>query len=238
MTNTTTGYERVFSVSVPVARAWSAFTDPAELEVWFSHRFDADMDAQRAVAESPGGPVGFAVTEYVEGERLGYRQWAASPETGIEVTVVFEAIDGGTRITMTQAGFGSGSILESDAVKNGMDEALADLVLYLEHGVRYPRHRDVPGRSSLGATFTKVPGAVRVADVVDGEFAAQAGMHAGDLLLQVGSAPIFDMSDVALVHKVHEAGEETTVVFARGEEVRQGSGRLSPAVSDVFVTAR
>lgn len=94
MTDTRRGFEQTFPVSVPVARAWSAFTDPEELEVWLSHRFDVDTDEQRAVAESPGGPVSFAVTEYVEGERLGYRQWAASPETGIDVTVVFEAIDG------------------------------------------------------------------------------------------------------------------------------------------------
>jgi uncharacterized protein YndB with AHSA1/START domain len=238
MTNTMPGYERVFSVSVPVSRAWHAFTDPAELEIWLADRFDADTHEQRAVANGPGGPVGYAVTEFVENERLGYRQWAASPDTGIDVTVVFEAIEGGTRITMTQAGFGSGSIFESDAVRNGMDEALADFVLYLEHGVRFARHRDVPGRSSLGATFTKVPGAVQVVDVAVGEFADQAGLEAGDLLLQLGSAPIFDMSDVALVHKVHEAGEEVTAVFARGEEVCHGSGRLSPAVFGVFATAR
>jgi uncharacterized protein YndB with AHSA1/START domain len=231
------GYERTFSVSVPVARAWSAFTDPAELEIWFSHRFDADTDERRAVAETPGGAVGFAVTEFVEGERLGYRQWAASPETGIEVTVVFEAVDRGTRITMTQAGFGSGSILGSDAVHRGMDETLADLVLYLEHGIRYARHRDLVQRSSLGAVLAEVPGAVRVEDVVDGAWAQQAGMRAGDLLVALGRAPVFDLSDIAFFLREHEPEEETDVVFARAGELRRGTGRLAPPERLAFATA-
>jgi uncharacterized protein YndB with AHSA1/START domain len=238
MTDTKRGFEQTFSVSVPVARAWSAFTDPAELEVWFSHRFDADTDDQRAVAQTPGGPVGFAVTEYVECERLGYRQWAASPETGIEVTVVFEAMDGGTRITMTQAGFGSGSVLESDEVRRGMVEALSDLVLYLEHGVRFARHRDITSRSSLGATLCEVPGVVRVVDVVAGELADQTGMQSGDFLLQLGGAAVFDLSDVAFFLREHDEGEETDVVFAHDGEVCRGRGQLAPVGSQLFATAR
>ena len=199
-----------------------------------AHRFDADTDEQHAVADTPGGPVGFAVTEFVEGERLGYRQWAASPETGIDVTVVFEAIDGGTRITMTQAGFGTGSILESDGVRRGMAETLADLVLYLEHGVRFARHRDITARSSLGATLSEVPGAVRVVDVVVGELADDAGVQSGDLLLQLGGAAVFDLTDVAFFLREHGEGEETEVVFAHDGDVRRGSGRLAPVESDAL----
>ena len=81
MTYTMTGFERTFSLSVPVERAWKAFTDPEDLEVGFTTRFDADTEEQTAVAESPGGQVGFAVTELVENERLGYRQWAADPSS-------------------------------------------------------------------------------------------------------------------------------------------------------------
>jgi uncharacterized protein YndB with AHSA1/START domain len=228
MTYTITGFERTFSLSVPVERAWRAFTDPEELEVWFTQRFDGDQDEQTWAAESPGGRVGFAVTELVENERLGYRQWAADPETGIDVTVVFESVEGGTRITMTQAGFGSGSILESDAVRRGMDETLADLVLYLEHGVRFARHRDVTARCSLGATFVEVPGAVAVDQVTPGSFAAAAGLRAGDLLLQLGHSSVFDLSDVAFFLRDHAEGDEVSVVFARDAEVQRSAGRLAP----------
>lgn len=237
MTSRITSFERTFTVSVPVDRAWRAFTDPAELEVWFAERFEADDREQRAVAETPGGEVGFAVTEFVEGERLGYRQWAASPETGIDVTVVFEATGSGTRITMTQAGFGSGSILESDEVHRGIEESLADLVLYLEHGVRFARHRDVTRRSTLGATLSEVPGAVRIASLEPGGFAEEAGLHAGDLLLQLGHAPVFDVSDVAFFLRDHDAGDATDVVFARDGEVERGHGELSPVGALTFVAS-
>jgi uncharacterized protein YndB with AHSA1/START domain len=236
MTYTITGFERTFSLTVPVERAWRAFTDPRELEIWFTERFDGDQDEQTWAAESPGGRVGFEVTEFVENERLGYRQWAADPETGVDVTVVFESVDGGTRITMTQAGFGSGSILASDQVRRGMDEALADLVLYLEHGVRFARHRDVTARSSLGATFVEVPGAVAVDEVTPRSFADAAGLRPGDLLLQLGHSTVFDLSDVAFFLRDHAEGDQVDVVYARNGELDQTSGRLAPKEAPRFAT--
>lgn len=139
---------------------------------------------------------------------------------------------------MTQAGFGTGSILESDGVRRGMVETLADLVLYLEHGVRFARHRDVTQRSSLGATLTEVPGVVRVVDIVVGELADEAGVQSGDFLLQLGGAAVFDLSDVAFFLREHEAGDETEVVFAHDGDVRRGCGLLAPVVPELFATAR
>jgi uncharacterized protein YndB with AHSA1/START domain len=238
MTYTITGFERTFSLSVPVERAWRAFTDPEELEVWFTDKFTADTagDEQTAVAESPGGRVGFAVTEFVENKRLGYRQWAADPATGIDVTVVFEEVDGGTKITMTQAGFGTGSILSSDQVRRGMDETLADLVLYLEHGVRFARHRDVTARSSLGAWFVEVPGAVAVDEVTPHSFADRAGLQVGDLLLQLGHSSVFDISDVAFFLREHAEGDEVAVVYARDGALHRAAGRLAPKDEPRFLT--
>jgi uncharacterized protein YndB with AHSA1/START domain len=232
------GYERTFSVSVPVERAWRAFTDPDEIEIWMAEKFDADTQRQEGVAATPGGPVRFAVTEYVENQRLGYRQWAASPDTGIEVTVVFESIDAGTRITMTQAGFGDGSVLESDGVRRGMDESLADLVLYLEHGVRFARHRDVTARCSLGAELSEIPGAVRVDSVTEHEFADAAGLQPGDLVLQLGGGPVFDLTDVAFFLREHQEQERADVVFARGGDVHRSHAQLAPVELPKFATAR
>ena len=80
----------------------------------------------------------FAPTEVTPNERLSYRQWAESPDAGIEVTVVFEANERGTRITFTQAGFGGPTRFTSEPVHRGMDETLEDLVLWLEHGIALP----------------------------------------------------------------------------------------------------
>ena len=37
-------YEKTFSVRVPPERAFRAFTDPNELEQWFTPKFDADAE--------------------------------------------------------------------------------------------------------------------------------------------------------------------------------------------------
>jgi uncharacterized protein YndB with AHSA1/START domain len=92
-------YEKTFSVHVPPERAFRAFTDPHELEQWFTPMFDADAEegapGVKADAASPGGDVHFEVTQIKGDELLCYRQWAADPETGIDVTVVFEPVEGG-----------------------------------------------------------------------------------------------------------------------------------------------
>src|SRR5260370_8292675 len=167
-----TDYEKTFSVHVPPERAFRAFTDPNELEQWFTPKFDADAEegapGVKADAESPGGDVHFEVTQIKGDELLRYRQWAAAPETGIDVTVVFEPVEGGTKITVTHAGFGGDSILNSDSVRNGMFENYADLILYLDHGVSYPRHRDITTEAWLGALFLDAGPGAEVAEVEAG----------------------------------------------------------------------
>ena len=151
-------FERTFTVSVPPARAWRAFTEPAELEIWFAERFEGGGPDDTSDAVGPGGEMHFAPTEFVPSERLAYRQWAESPDSGIDVTVVFEATETGTRITFTQAGFGDPTRFTSEPVHRGMEETIQDLVLWLEHGIAFPRHRDVKARAGLGAELARVPG--------------------------------------------------------------------------------
>jgi uncharacterized protein YndB with AHSA1/START domain len=220
-----TEYERTFSVGVPVERAWNAFTEPSELEAWFTTKWTpTDDDAE---AQSPGGPVGFALLEHETHAKLRYRQWAASPDSGIEVTVVFEALDGGTRITMTQAGFGGETILESDGVRRGMDEALADLVAYLEFGSPLPRHRDLNSECWLGANFNETRAGAVVRDVTDGGAAAGAGLQPGDLLLQLGRGAVFGMGDIAFFLRTHDVGDDVTATWVRAGAVQHGSGTLT-----------
>lgn len=208
--------------------------------MWFTQRFDAQGDAEGATAEasSPGGGVGFEVTEFEENKRLGYRQWAASPETGIDVTVTFEEVLGGTRITMTQAGFGGDSILATDQVRNGMDETLADLALYLNHGVHFARHRDLSADCELGADLHQIVAGVEIGEVTDGEFCDDAGLRSGDVLLQLGDVPVFRVSDVMFFLRSHAQGESVSATWARDGEVHRGSGRLGARDELVFCPSR
>jgi len=219
-------FERTFTVSVPPARAWRAFTEPEELEVWFAERFEAGGTDATSDSLGVGGPMHFQPTEVVPSERLSYRQWAETPDAGIDVTVVFEATEHGTRITFTQAGFGGPTRFTTEHVNRGMYETLEDLVLWLEHGIAFPRHRNVRARSGIGADFARVPGGLGVTTVERDSFAERVGMEPGDVILQLGHGPIFDHADVNFFSRDHEEGDEVDVVFARAGEVRRGRGHL------------
>jgi uncharacterized protein YndB with AHSA1/START domain len=232
-------YEKTFSVRVPPRRAFRAFTDPRELEQWFTPKFDADAEegapGVKAEAASPGGQVHFEVTQIKDDELLCYRQWAADPETGIDVTVVFEPVEGGTRITVTHAGFGGDSILKSDSVRNGMFENYADLILYLDHGVSYPRHRDIHSDAWLGALFRDAGAGAEVSQVDAGGFADQIGLQAGDVLLQLGRGAVFGNREVMFFVREHDVGDEVEAVWAHAGAVQRGKGQLTQRDLEVFV---
>lgn len=219
-------FERTFTVSVPPARAFRAFTDPDEIEVWFAERFDAGGTEGTSTADSVGGHMHFEPTDVVPGERLEYKQWAESPDSGIVTTVVFEAVEHGTRITFTQAGFGGPNRFLEEPTHRGMHETLDDLILWLDHGIAFPRHRDLCARASLGAELARVPGGLGVTEVAVDSFAERAGLRPGDVLLQLGHGAVFDHHDIAFFLRDHDADDDVDVVFARGTEVRRNHARL------------
>jgi uncharacterized protein YndB with AHSA1/START domain len=231
-------YEKSFSVRVPPERAFRAFTDPNELEQWFTPKFDADAEegapGVKADAESPGGDVHFEVTQIKGDELLCYRQWAADPDTGIDVTVVFEPVEGGTKITVTHAGFGGDSILKSDSVRNGMFENYADLTLYLDHGVSYPRHRDITSDAWLGALFLDAGAGAEVSHVDAEGFAGQIGLQPGDILLQLGSGAVFGNREVMFFLREHGVGDEVEAVWAHDGKVHRGTGQLTRRDLEAF----
>jgi uncharacterized protein YndB with AHSA1/START domain len=231
-------YEKTFSVRVPPERAFRSFTDPNELEQWFTPKFEADAEegapGVQAEAASPGGQVHFEVTQIKDDELLCYRQWAADPETGIDVTVVFEPVEGGTKITVTHAGFGGDSILKSDSVRNGMFENYADLILYLDHGVSYPRHRDIHSDAWLGALFRDAGAGAEVSQVEAGGFADQIGLESGDILLQLGRGAVFGNREVMFFVREHDVGDEVEAVWAHEGAVHRGKGQLTPRDLEVF----
>jgi uncharacterized protein YndB with AHSA1/START domain len=233
----TSTYRRTFTVAVPVARAWRAFTEAEELTAWMAPsvaRFEA----------KPGGSLEFAVgdsraqgrVEEIEPERR--IRWSEGP--GIlpgttEVTVVFEAVEHGTRIEITHSGFGEGRdwIDELQAHTLGWDRCVTDLTLYLERGIRRPRAHG--RRSRFGLVTVDTPVGVEVVDVVPGSFADQAGLSAGDIVLELEQAGVFGRSDLWLLASEHAPGDELEVVYARGRELLRGRGRLAPIAAEVPV---
>jgi uncharacterized protein YndB with AHSA1/START domain len=227
-------FERTFVVKAPVERAWKAFTRPEEREAWMSPPGHDPVGSPEA-----GWPgTGLAKTEVKPGkvERHRLLQWVQTARPNdpvdpgwVEMTVVFEEVESGTRITLTQSGFGDRPDWQShiESVGLGTDESIKDLILYLETGVRAVRHHS--WKSSVGATMIAAPAGLRIVDVSPGGFAAQAGLLPDDLLVRLGGGPVFGLSDVGFVERAFAPGTELDVEFVRGSDLHRGQARLSEA---------
>jgi uncharacterized protein YndB with AHSA1/START domain len=222
----TPAFERTFTVEVPLERAWAAFADSAERSQWEAATYEIDpTPGGRVRWELPGLEATGEVVEVVPNKLLRHVE-GSGPHTNAEVTVRFEAVDGGTSITITHAGFGDAAHwdewLEGTAI--GWSQAIADLVVYLRTGV--PARRFVAAMQSPGMTMRDGDGGVEVASVSVGALADQAGLEAGDLLLRVGGVPVFAITDVWVLMREHGTGTELEVEYLRSDQRRHGKGRL------------
>lgn len=209
-------YERTFVVAVPVAKAWTAFTEPQEREAW--------------MGKTPEGfePVEVKVGAVEQDRKLSWSQNQPGLEGSYQTTVTFEDAGSGTRITIVRSGFGDSEAWQhyTQNTARGWDEIIADLVLYLETGVRGGRHYSF--RSSIAATRLQSPQGVRITHVVPGGFAAQAGLRPGDLLLRLNGASIVSGTDVCVIEREHAPGTVVEVEFMRGNKTVSGKAALSP----------
>ncbi|GAA4443217.1 SRPBCC domain-containing protein [Phytohabitans houttuyneae] len=225
-------YEKTFTLSVPVDKAWQAFTDPKLIEVWLTGTVEkADVE--------PGGQIAWAPDEYgqmvwdiidVEPEqKLTYREGAGILPVATEVSVTFEEVEAGTRLTITQSGFGEGVDWQAqiDSVGLGWVQTLAALDLYLRTGVRLDRFFTF--RADLGMEADDVLAGPLVRTVSEDSFAARAGIEPGDIVVRLGDAPIFSRADLWLFTREHEAGEDVEVAWARDGAVHTGRAALDPA---------
>jgi uncharacterized protein YndB with AHSA1/START domain len=221
--------EKSFVVAVPRERAWAAFTDPAELQCWQAceYEIDARPGGKLRWRIPPWPPVDGEVVEVDEPRLLRQTEGAGVLDATTEVTVAFESVDGGTRISITHAGFGDGpdwgDAFESHS--RGWDMAIADLVLYLMDGT-VARRFVTPWRTTLGLAVAERPEGVRVVAVDPGGYAEEAGLRAGDLVLRVAGVPIFWRTDLWCVQHAHPVGTPLAAEFARDGMVLTGEARL------------
>ena len=216
-------YERTFELSVPRERAWECFTDPAERSAWLAEPDEGTTDHYTTA----GGTSGFsvAIDEVVPLERLRWTEHHAEPPGSIEICVVFEDAATGSRITVTQSRFGAIEDTHWQASHGGWDEAIADLAFYIRTGIRARRH--FAERAATGFMGWQTLAGVEVAQVFPDGFGAQAGLQPGDLLLELGGAPIFTMAQVFTVLRTHRPGDTVTVSYARGKDLVTSKAALS-----------
>jgi uncharacterized protein YndB with AHSA1/START domain len=221
--------EQTFVVAVPIERAWTAFTDGAERAQWEAPEYEIDA--------RPGGKVRWTIPPWpsVHGEVLEVdpgRRLVATEGEGVldgttRVTVTFESVGSGTRITVVQAGFGTGAQWQDqlEGHRHGWARAIRDLILYLETGVASRRFFTV-WRCDLGMFLTETAAGVRVTEVVAGGWAAEAGVRIGDVVLYLDGVPIFERPDLWVFQTSRRPGDRLDIEVARGAQRVEGTGAL------------
>jgi uncharacterized protein YndB with AHSA1/START domain len=224
-------FEKTFVVSVPVDRAWQAMTDPAELNKWY---FPVQVtDDGSMETEVLGEARSTEVVEFEPGRMFhtrtqltGREAWGTKAGTR-DMTVVFEATESGTRITITNSGFGENEDLSG--IIRGQEETIADLVLYLETGVAFPRHH-YGEKSWIGFSGREVRAGLEIESVQPGTFADHLGLQRGDLLVELGGASVFGFAEVQFFTKEHAPGEQATAAWVRDGKLMRASAELGPRV--------
>ena len=223
--------EHTFVVAVPVERAWRAFTDGAERSRWEAPEY--------AIDPRPGGKLRWRIPPWdpVEGEVLEvepHRRLVAAEGAGIldgatRVTVTFESVEHGTRITVVQAGFGTGAGWQDqlEGHRQGWLRALRDLALYLETGV-VARRFFTRWHCDLGMFLAETFSGLRVTEVRPGGWADEAGLRAGDFVLYLDGLPIFERSDVWPFQIGRRPGDRLAVDVTRGGRRVRGEAPLRP----------
>ncbi|MEX0782643.1 MAG: PDZ domain-containing protein [Dehalococcoidia bacterium] len=168
--------------------------------------------------EAPGD-----VLELDAGRLLRVRK-AAEPCKGTEILFQLEASETGTRVTVVQSGFPAWVKAALEDFTLGWHEILADIVVFLEHGVRARRHA-APWASTGLATRT-TPGGLAVVAVSPGSFGERAGIEAGDLLLKLRGGPMLSRLQLQTMMRACAAGEEIEAIWVRGRERMKATAAL------------
>jgi hypothetical protein len=143
-----------------------------------------------------------------------------------EVTVTFEDVGSGTRITITRSGFGVGPDWDAalESVGRGLEESIADFVLYVESGVAFPRHP--AHRSGTGIVGSDAPAALRVHRVERDSFGARLGLEPGDLLVELAGGALFGQRELLFFMREHAPGEQVDATWVHDGQVRRGRAEL------------
>jgi uncharacterized protein YndB with AHSA1/START domain len=220
--------EKVFTVRVPVARAWQAFADGEERSQWEAELYEIDpRPGGRVHWVLPGIETTGEVTK-VEPERVLQHTERNGPHSGAEITVTFESLDDGTHVTVVHAGFGDEADLDEwlEGTSLGWAQAISDLIVYLETGV--PARRFTTRMQSPGMRMHDTPAGVVVTEVEPAGMASEAGLQPGDLVLRVGDVPVFAIADLWVLMRQSPAGTKLEVEYVRGGERHHGTGVIGP----------
>jgi len=199
-------------------RVWRYFTSPEKLSLWHgtAECFEAWPGGHVCFRDPGWDPVEGTVTEIEPGQ---FVRWHI-PADASTFSETFDPRDGGTRVRVVQQGTGRDCPHDGLAGRvRGWEESIADLVLILDHGISAARH--LAGRARAGLSARDIPAALCIAEVDTGGPVEAAGLRSGDIIVQIGTAPVYRRTDLSLLLRAHAPGQSLPVGYVRERELRQ-----------------
>ncbi len=148
----------------------------------------------------------------------------AEPCKGSEIAISLESVENGTKVLVVQSGFPAWVKESLESFEIGGNQIIADLILFLEHGVVISRH-SMPWAFS-GFTASEVDTGLEIRAVVPGFYAEKSGLQPGDLLMTLGGAPVFTQLCLQAMMRVFKQGDEIEATWVRNNELQRGTGAL------------
>jgi uncharacterized protein YndB with AHSA1/START domain len=228
------------TVSAPPGQVYRAFTNATALREWLC---DASLaDPRKGGRLYLGWNSGYYTSgEYVAvvpGKKIAFTWCGRGEPDATRVQVVLAEKEGGTVVTLTHAGIGSGKKWASAAkeFQSEWEAGLENLQSVLETGqdlrlVRRPLLGVSPGEfnaemaAKLGVPVTE---GARLDDVVEGRGAKAAGLLKDDVVVRLGGKKITGWATFTTAMQSRRVGEQVAVVFYRGAEKKTLKVEISP----------
>ncbi len=228
------------TVSAPPGQVYRAFTNATAWREWLC---DASLADPRK-----GGRLylwwnsGYYTSgEYVAvapGKKIAFTWRGRGEPDATRVQVSLAEKNGGTVVTLTHGGIGSGKKWSSAAkeFQSEWEAGLENLQSVLETGqdlrvVRRPvlgvslGEFDAEMAVRLGVPVTE---GARLDDVLEGRAARAAGLRKDDVIIRLGGKKIAGSATLISTMQSHRAGDKVAVAFYRGPEKKTVTMELSP----------
>ncbi len=213
----TTDVRVVRVIQAPPERIFEALTQAFDMRGWLCHEAYAEprKDGFIRLRWNSGYNIFGAFTALTPPRTLSYT-WLSTYEPGeTQVKFTLKPVEGGTKVTLTHSGFGTGKKWAGRAQESeeGWTKGLDNLKSVLETGIDL-REAQRP-RIGLGFETTQGRQGALLTDVMPDAPASAAGLQKGDVVVSLDGHKVRDEDDLLSIFQRCRAGQRIKAVYVR-----------------------